>query len=115
MRIVAASETGEGRKFDHEKIKSLTGRETLTGCFKYANPFDFFPTDTKWLFTNYRPLVNWDDGGMWTRLKLLQFLVQFRVGDRDHPMDKDLLDKLRKQLPGILAWAVAVVESRKLN
>ena len=44
-----------------------------------------------------------DDYGIWRRIHLLPFLVTIPPNERD----PDLQEKLRKELPGILNWAVA--------
>jgi hypothetical protein len=59
--------------------------------------------DTTALVTNHRPEIRGTDHGIWRRIRLIPFTV--RIPDAEQ--DKDLPNKLRQELPGILAWCVA--------
>lgn len=67
-----------------------------------AEWFEFEPEFTPWLATNHRPEIWGTDIGIWSRLRLVPFAVTIPEADRD----RDLPEKLREELPGILAWAV---------
>jgi putative DNA primase/helicase len=60
------------------------------------------PTAKFWLATNHQPPVSDDSPGFWRRIRLIPFRQQFGE-DR---ADKDLKQKLRAELPGILRWAI---------
>lgn len=102
VRLVVAAEVDKGRRLAESLIKDLTGGDTLTGDFKYQNPFDFCPTHTLWMSGNHKPEIQGTDNAIWRRIRLIPFLQTFE-GDT---ADQNLRDKLKDELPGILAWAV---------
>jgi P4 family phage/plasmid primase-like protien len=101
-RFVVSSETGEGDRLAENRIKDMTGGDTLTGRFLYREPFDFSPVLKLWMFGNYRPEIRGTDRGIWRRVRLIPFNVEIAKNKRE----RHLQDKLREELPGILAWAV---------
>ena len=112
VRFACASETAQGRSFDAEKLKWLTGLEgKLPARFMYREWFEFSPTHHLWLASNYRPHARADDSGLWNRLRLLPFTVIFVDPTEENPKpehlkDKELLGKLLNERHGILAWAI---------
>ena len=54
------------------------------------------------LATNHRPEVRGTDHAIWRRIRLIPFNVTIPAEEQD----KRLGEKLRAELPGILAWAV---------
>jgi putative DNA primase/helicase len=80
----------------------MTGRDTITARFMRAEWFDFKPEFTPWLATNHKPQVRGTDKAIWDRIRLIPFTVTIP----DAEQDLELPDKLRVELPGILAWAV---------
>jgi putative DNA primase/helicase len=101
-RFVCASESPEGQRLNETLIKDLTGQETISARFLFAEFFEFLPQFKIWLSTNHKPLIRQDDQAIWDRVRLIPFNVRFD-GDRQDP---DLPAKLREELPGILRWAV---------
>jgi putative DNA primase/helicase len=102
-RFVAASESDAGHRLAENTVKRLTGNDTITARFMRAEWFDFRPTHKIFLATNHRPEVR--GGGsksIWDRIKLVPFDVRIPESEQD----KKLPEKLRAELPGILAWAV---------
>ncbi len=102
-RLVAASESDEGRRLSEALIKQLTGGDTITARFMRAEWFDFRPQFKVWLATNHKPVVRGTDNAIWDRLQLIPFDVRIPEGKRD----QHLLATLRAELPGILNWALA--------
>lgn len=100
-RLVTASETAEGARLNEARLKALTGGDPITARHLFGEFFTFEPVAKFWLAANHRPRVDDLSYAFWRRVRLLPFLRQFR-----EDADKALLDKLRAETPGILAWAV---------
>lgn len=101
-RFVFASETNEGRRLAEATIKDLTGGEDISARFMRGEWFSFTPTFTPWLATNHKPVIRGTDPAIWDRIRLIPFAV--RIPDEEQ--DPRLLDKLRAEYRGILAWIV---------
>lgn len=103
VRVALMNETSQGARFDEAKLKDLTGGDSLTGRFLHAEFFDFAPTHKIVIRGNHKPVINGTDEGIWRRLRLVPFTVTIPTDEQD----RDLITKLRAELPGILTWAVA--------
>ncbi len=101
-RFVTASETNEGRRLDEARIKAITGGEAITARRLYHEAFEFVPTFSLWLATNHVPDIHGTDDGIWDRIHLIPFTQRIPEGERD----PRLLDKLRSEAEGMLAWLV---------
>lgn len=101
-RFVSASETEEGRRLAESRIKDLTGQDTITARFMKAEWFDFVPTHKLWLSTNHKPEIRGTDAAIWRRIRLVPWAVTIPPAEQD----KKLPEKLRSEVPGILAWIV---------
>jgi len=99
-RFVTAIESGESRRLDEERIKTLTGGDTIAARFLYREFFEFRPDMKLWLACNHQPEVRGTDDAIWRRLRLIPFEVQIPPEERDG----ELPAKLRAEAPGILAW-----------
>jgi len=102
-RFVTASESDEGKPLDESTVKDLTGGDTLVSRHMAAEWFEFHPEFKLWLATNHRPIIRGADQGIWDRIILFPFNIMIPENEQD----KHLIDKLRDELPGILAWAVS--------
>ena len=101
-RLVIATEAEEGRRLDSERIKKMTGSDTISARFMRAEWFDFRPEFKLVLACNHKPEVTDTTDSIWRRIRLIPFGVKIPEEERD----KDFLNKLRREWPGILAWAV---------
>jgi putative DNA primase/helicase len=101
-RVAFMNETSQGSRFDEAKLKDLTGGDSLTGRFLHAEFFDFVPTHKLVIRGNHKPTISGNDEGIWRRLRLVPFTVQIPTVEQD----RDLIEKLSGELPGILRWAV---------
>jgi putative DNA primase/helicase len=101
-RFVTAAETNEGARLNEQRIKMLTGGDAITARALYKNSFTFLPTHKLWLAFNHKPIIADDSEGMWRRVRLIPFPRQFKPEEQD----KNLMDALKAEAPGILAWAV---------
>lgn len=100
--LVSANETDDGAAMDEAKVKAMTGGDKITARFLHQEWFEFTPRFTVWLRTNSLPRIKGLDEGIWRRL----VPIPFEVTIPEEKVDRDLLEKLRAELPGILAWAV---------
>jgi putative DNA primase/helicase len=101
-RLVVASETDDSCRLSEALIKDLTGGEMVKARRMREDFWEFKPTHTMILSTNHKPTVRGTDHAIWRRLRL----VPFNVVIPDAKQDKALPEKLRKEWPGILRWAV---------
>ncbi len=101
-RLVIASEFEEGKRLAESRVKQLTGGEKIAARFMRAEFFEFLPMFKLWIGTNHKPVIRGTDAAIWRRIKLIPFSVTIPPEERD----KDLPNKLRGELSGILNWAV---------
>src|SRR4029077_1878469 len=91
-----------GKRMAETLVKQLTGGDRIAARFLYCEFFEFTAQFKLVLATNYRPRIYGTDKGIWRRIRL----VPFNVTIPDADQDKELPNKLRCELPGILAWAL---------
>jgi putative DNA primase/helicase len=101
-RFVTALETNESVDLNEGRIKALTGSDPVSARFLYKEFFTFISQAKFWLAFNHKPFVADDSPGFWRRIRLIPFLQRFS----EETADKDLMDKLKAEFPGILAWIV---------
>jgi putative DNA primase/helicase len=100
-RVVLISEANEGAKINEERIKKVTGEDTIPARFMYQSRFEYKAQFKLFMAVNHKPTISGTDPGIWSRVKLIPFNVSFMGRE-----DLSLQDKLNLELPGILAWAV---------
>lgn len=99
-RLAWASETEKGRAWAENRIKSLTGGDTITANFMRQNSFEFTPQLKLTIIGNNRPSLTDVDAAIRRRFIVLPF---------DHPpttKDTELPAKLKAEWPGILSWLI---------
>lgn len=102
-RLAVAIETEEGRYLAEALAKQLTGGDKLKARFMRQDFFEFDPTHKLWISTNHKPMIRGNEKAIWARIKLIPFHVDLTLVTTPDPR---FLDKLKAELPGILAWAV---------
>lgn len=103
IRNVVTNETKIGDKLNESSIKSLTsGIEKIVARFLYGNEFEFVPIFKIFMATNHRPVIRGTDNGIWRRIKIIPFNVTFTKDKQD----KELIYKLKREIPQILNWLV---------
>lgn len=98
-RLVTAAESGRGKSISETLVKEVTGGDRITARALYAKKFTTFQPQFKLLIaTNHKPTIKGQDEAIWRRTVLIPFEVFIPKEDRD----KDLVRKLKEELPGIL-------------
>lgn len=103
-RLVVCSEIPENRRPNEGQIKDLTGGELINARAPYGKPFSFHPTHKLALFGNHKLKITGTDEGIWRRVFLVPFTVTIPPNERK-PMAQ-LLTTFRKEMSGILLWAL---------
>ena len=101
-RFVSTAETEAGRQMAEVLVKQFTGGDKVTARYLYSEFFEFDAQFKLFLATNHKPVIRGTDNAIWRRIKL----IPFEVTIPENEQDKSLPQKLRRELPGILAWAV---------
>ena len=101
-RLVTTVETQKGVKLNEALVKRLTGGDIIVARKLYGEPFEFVPTFKIWMAVNHLPDIHGTDLGIWRRIRLIPFEVTITDAEKDIHMG----EKLRREYPGILRWAV---------
>lgn len=109
LRVAWVNETNEGAKLNEGQVKMLTGGGMITARTLYGQPITFRPHYTLFLMTNRLPMADAYDYALWERIVCIPFtqaFVDHPVAPNEHPRDQYLMDKLKTESSGILAWLV---------
>lgn len=110
MRIAWSNEPDKASQFAMGKLKKLTGGSTLTARgLQDKLMTSWTPTHLLVLLTNEVPRAVSEDTAFWGRMLVVRWLLRFvdnPTAEDERPVDKDLYQKLLKELPGIAAWLV---------
>lgn len=102
-RLVITSEVNQRDRFDEQKVKELTGGDTVTARHMRQDFFEFTPTHHLWLMGNDKPAVESGGEAFWRRLRLLPFTNKIPEEDQD----EELPIRLRTEhAPAILQWII---------
>jgi putative DNA primase/helicase len=101
-RLVTASETEDGRAWAESKIKTLTGGDRVAARFMRQDFFEFTPQFKLMMMGNHKPALTGVNEAIRRRFLLLPFLVTVPQAKRD----QNLIERLKAEWPGILAWMV---------
>lgn len=111
-RMVTAHESGEAVVLREDFVKQATGGDKISARFMREDFFTFSPTHKIQLLTNHKPQVKGQDEGIWGRVRMLPYTESFgseeevQAGARTRVRDTALLDRLRGEVEGVLAWRV---------
>ncbi len=100
MRLVAANETEQGRRWAAARITSLTGGDPIAARFMRQDFFEFVPTFKLLFVGNHAPSFETVDEAMRRRFFVIPFDRKPRV------KDERLMAKLAAEAAGILQWAI---------
>lgn len=105
-RFVYASEPDEGGELREGMVKSMTGGDAMPARGLYSKEsVEIVPSWVVFMPTNHKPLIKGTDNGIWRRLMLIPF-------ERDYDNEPGVVkdgnreEKLKSELPGVLAWIV---------
>lgn len=101
-RLVAVSEFEDGAKIAEADLKTLTGGDEVASRAIYHEVSTWTPNFKIILSGNHKPEIKGVDEGIWRRIHLIHFGVTITPEQRD----PHLIDKMEKELPGILNWAL---------
>jgi putative DNA primase/helicase len=101
-RLVSTVEVEDGKRLAESLFKQLTGDDPIRARRMNEDFWEFLPTFKLFLAANNKPMITGTDHAVWRRIKMIPFEVTFT----DETKDVNLREKLHKELPGILAWAV---------
>jgi putative DNA primase/helicase len=101
-RLVTAIETEEGRRWAESRIKTLTGGDKIEARFMRQDFFEYTPQFKLIIAGNHKPGLRSVDEAIRRRFNLIPFTVTIPPAERD----ESLPDKLKVELPGILAWMI---------
>jgi putative DNA primase/helicase len=99
-RLVTAVETQEGRPWDTQRIKSITGGDRISARFMRQDFFDYVPTYKILVVGNHEPEIKGADEAMMRRLHVIPF------ESNPAEVDRLLVDRLKEEWPEILQWAI---------
>lgn len=99
-RLVTASETQEGRRWDEAKIKLMTGGDRITARFMRQDFFRYTPRFTLLFAGNHAPQLGTVDAAIARRMHMIPFTRKPARPDAELP------EKLREEYPAILRWAI---------
>jgi putative DNA primase/helicase len=97
-RLATTSETGEGQKWDEDRVKRATGGELITARFLYGQNFTYFPQFKLAFISNNKPNLSNVDAAIRRRIYIIPFLYTPATPD------EGLERKLRNEGPEILRW-----------
>ena len=99
-RLVVASETQAGKRWDEAKVKQMTGGDPITARFMRQDSFTYMPQFKLVFIGNHRPEIRDIDDAMKRRVQIVPFTV------KPARVDRELMEKLRAEWPAILAWMI---------
>ena len=102
-RIIIASELEEGKRLNTATLKQLCSTDKIHAERKFEAPFEFNPSHSLVLYTNYKPEISANDTGTWRRIIIIPFKAQ--ISSKQDI--KNYSDYLFKNAGGaILKWII---------
>lgn len=101
-RMVTVQEVEEGKRWNTNRLKEMTGGDTVTARFLHSNPFTYVPQFKLVFAGNNKPSLRNVDEAIRRRFNLIPFTVTVRKDLRDVYLG----EKLKLESSGILQWAI---------
>jgi putative DNA primase/helicase len=102
-RYLQASETKAGKSLDEQRVKQLTGGDTVSARFMRGEFFEFRPVGKIHLTSNHLPHLS-DDEATWRRVHLIPWSETIPPHERDGLLAEKLI---REESSGILNWIIS--------
>lgn len=102
-RLVSASEVSHDATLNVSLVKELTGQDKISCRYLYGEFFEYPPQFKIVVTVNELPEIK---GGCDEAIKRRLCVIPFRATFANEARDNMLMQKLKEELPGILAWAV---------
>lgn len=107
-RLVTASETEDGKRWNAPRIKQITGGDPIAARLMRQDFFEYIPQFLLLFSGNHKPGLRSMDEGIRRRMHLVPFTVTIPAEKRDHNLPMALRDEwpaiLRWMIDGCLAW-----------
>jgi len=101
-RLVTASETEDGSRWNEGRIKQLTGRDKIAARHMHQSTFEFQPQFKLLFIGNHKPALRSVGEEMRRRIDLLEWSGS--IPDNERILDLPI--KLQQEYPAILHWMV---------
>lgn len=109
-RLGIGGEFDRNDVMDEREFKRLTGDDVIKARFLRQEYFDFYSKATLWYATNYMPLIQSQDAGVYRRTIIIPFLAKFHDAHEcpkgGKVKDPKLKARLLSELEGIFRWCV---------
>jgi putative DNA primase/helicase len=102
-RMGFVHETERDAVLNVEAVKMLTGGDILTGHFMRKDFFDFVPSHTLYLLSNWKPQVDAAMRAVWRRLLLIPFDVEIAPEKQDLSLADTVI---AEESEGVLRWLI---------
>jgi putative DNA primase/helicase len=99
-RMILAHETEQGHKWAEARLKQMTGGDPISARFMGQDFFEYTPQFTLVFSGNHKPAISSIDDAMRRRTRIIPFTVTIPAEEQD----PQLIEKLRSEHSGILAW-----------
>ncbi|MCD8502142.1 MAG: phage/plasmid primase, P4 family [Bacillaceae bacterium] len=76
-RFVSAMESEEGQVLGETLVKHFSGGDIVSARFLWKEYFEFKPLGKIFLTSNFKPIIQGIDDGIWRRIKLIPFHAKF--------------------------------------
>jgi P4 family phage/plasmid primase-like protien len=102
-RLVTASETQEGRQWDSQRVKAITGGDTISARFMRQDFFDYAPKFKLVIVGNHEPRIGNVDDAMRRRIHIVPFTNPVPEEKRNRHLVDELVNEEAAQ---ILKWLI---------
>jgi P4 family phage/plasmid primase-like protien len=103
-RFAHCSEAGDSTTLHHDRIKQISGGDSLMAGDKHQKAFEFSPVCKLWFSCNTRPKVSDESAAFWARVVVILFAQTFL--NREDTSIRDALRQDPRHQRAVLRWLV---------